>query len=164
MLLLLCAQHAHTSHTHTITAVEEKQIASDVRKLCAALKITLLLTATTDELVRDGYHGATPKLELNTANNNNNHNINNHNNNNHNNNNNNNNHNNNSNNHNNNNNNNTTTTDFDELDEEMYDVFDQLTSKGKDFFHTVVKFYEGVFFTQKYEQCIYLSIYFYYLL
>jgi hypothetical protein len=48
-------------------AVDKSQIESDISKLCAALGIHLILTATTDELVRDGYHGATPQLELHTS-------------------------------------------------------------------------------------------------
>lgn len=35
-----------------------------MRKLCEALGISTLLSATSEELVRDGYHGATPNLEV----------------------------------------------------------------------------------------------------
>jgi hypothetical protein len=49
-------------------AVGKVQIASDIEKLCTALDIHLLLTADTEELVRDNYHGATPNMELNTSN------------------------------------------------------------------------------------------------
>eukprot|EP01113_Clastostelium_recurvatum_P034727 TRINITY_DN4747_c0_g2_i1.p1 TRINITY_DN4747_c0_g2~~TRINITY_DN4747_c0_g2_i1.p1 ORF type:complete len:278 (-),score=86.50 TRINITY_DN4747_c0_g2_i1:44-877(-) len=45
-------------------AVGEAKIEAEMKMLCASLNISVLLSAPTDELVRDGYHGATPALHL----------------------------------------------------------------------------------------------------
>jgi ERCC4-related helicase len=48
-------------------AVSELQIGSDISKLCEALGIKQILSASSDELVRDGYHGATPNVQMSTS-------------------------------------------------------------------------------------------------
>eukprot|EP01112_Ceratiomyxa_fruticulosa_P022116 TRINITY_DN8016_c0_g1_i1.p1 TRINITY_DN8016_c0_g1~~TRINITY_DN8016_c0_g1_i1.p1 ORF type:complete len:687 (+),score=123.64 TRINITY_DN8016_c0_g1_i1:101-2161(+) len=63
-LLQICAPKPRIlGLTATCTyAVDGGKIGDEIINLCQELGVTALLSATTEELIRDGYHGATPDL------------------------------------------------------------------------------------------------------